>query len=243
VHRQLTALLQHPAALGCDCHLAGAAIRWTGPALGQSRGLELICCTSASSGGFSSARPERTILIVTHSLPAAYVLMARAGRDPAPHVPLVEYAKIHVISAPELAHAVARLEGWCAAPTLVVEIGPPSRSSLGIPEPAIVNLMVQYLTTVDRAFAALADPTRRAVLERLGAGTATISELAEPFGMSLTGMKKHVRLLEEAQLITTEKVGRVRRCMLVPYAFEGISTWLQRLDRFAQVVERTKGER
>jgi DNA-binding transcriptional ArsR family regulator len=86
--------------------------------------------------------------------------------------------------------------------------------------------MVQYSTTVDRAFAALADPTRRAVLERLGAGSATISELAEPFGMSLTGMKKHVRL-----------------CMLAPYAFEGISTWLQRLDRFAQVVERTKGAR
>jgi broad specificity phosphatase PhoE len=62
-------------------------------------------------------RPERTILVVTHSLPVAYVLMARAGRDPAPRVPLVEYAKIHVLSAPELAHAVARLEGWCAAPT------------------------------------------------------------------------------------------------------------------------------
>ena len=99
--------------------------------------------------------------------------------------------------------------------------------------------MVQY--SVDRAFAALADPTRRAVLERLGSGSATISELAEPFGMSLTGMKKHVRLLEEAELVTTEKVGRVRRCMLAPYAFEGISMWLQRLDRFAQVVERTKG--
>ena len=68
-------------------------------------------------------------------------------------------------------------------------------------------------------------------------------ELAEPFGMSLTGMKKHIRLLEEAQLVTTEKVGRVRRCMLAPYAFEGISAWLQRLDRFAQVVERTKGAR
>jgi DNA-binding transcriptional ArsR family regulator len=93
--------------------------------------------------------------------------------------------------------------------------------------------MVQCSTTVDRAFAALADPTRRAVLERLGSGSATISELAEPFGMSLTGM----------QLMTTEKVGRVRRCTLAPYAFEGISTWLQRLDRFAQVVERTKGTR
>jgi DNA-binding transcriptional ArsR family regulator len=103
--------------------------------------------------------------------------------------------------------------------------------------------MVQSKTPADRAFTALADPTRRAILERLSNGSATISELADPFGMSLTGMKKHVRLLEEAELVTTEKVGRVRSCMLVPYAFEGISTWLQRLDRFAQVVERTKGAR
>jgi DNA-binding transcriptional ArsR family regulator len=108
---------------------------------------------------------------------------------------------------------------------------------------AILNFMVQYSPTIDRAVAALGDPTRRAVLERLGSGSATITELAEPFGMSLTGMKKHIRLLEEAELVTSEKIGRVRRCTLVPYAFEGISTWLQRLDRFAQVVERTKGER
>src|SRR6187200_3157312 len=101
--------------------------------------------------------------------------------------------------------------------------------------------MVQYSPTVDRAFTALADPTRRAVLERLGSRSATISELAEPFDMSLTGMKKHIRLLEEAELVTTEKVGRVCKCMRVPYAFEGISTWLQRLERFAQVLERTKG--
>jgi DNA-binding transcriptional ArsR family regulator len=103
--------------------------------------------------------------------------------------------------------------------------------------------MVQYHTTVDRAFTALADPNRRTVLERLSFGSATISELAAPFGMSLTGMKKHVRLLEEAQLVTTQKVGRVRRCTLAPYAFEGITTWLQRLDRFAEVVEHTKGAR
>src|SRR5438552_9212475 len=103
--------------------------------------------------------------------------------------------------------------------------------------------MVQYPTTVDLAFAALADPTRRTVLERLGAGSATISELAEPFGMSLTGMKKHVRLLEEADLVTTQKVGRVRRCLLAPYASAGTSTWLQRLGRFAQVVERTNAAR
>ena len=103
--------------------------------------------------------------------------------------------------------------------------------------------MVQYSPTVDRAFTALADPTRRAVLERLGGGSATVSELAEPFGISLTGMSKHIRLLEDANLVVTEKIGRTRTCRLVPYAFEGISTWLQRLDRFAQVVERTKGAR
>jgi DNA-binding transcriptional ArsR family regulator len=114
---------------------------------------------------------------------------------------------------------------------------------IGAARIVIVNSMVQYSRPVDRAFTALADPTRRAVLERLGSGSATISELAEPFGMSLTGMRKHIRLLEEAELVTTEKIGRARRCMLAPYAFEGISTWLQRLDRFAKVVERTKGAR
>ncbi len=103
--------------------------------------------------------------------------------------------------------------------------------------------MVQYQLPVDRTFAALADRTRRSVLERLGEGSASISELAEPFDMSLTGMKKHIRVLEEAQLVTTEKIGRVRSCTLVPYAFEGINAWLARLDRFAQVVQRTKGER
>jgi alpha-ribazole phosphatase len=62
-------------------------------------------------------RPERTILVVTHSLPIAYVLMALAGQDPAPRVPLVEYAKIHAVEARELEQAVTRLESWCAAPT------------------------------------------------------------------------------------------------------------------------------
>jgi broad specificity phosphatase PhoE len=62
-------------------------------------------------------RPERTILIVTHSLPVAYVLMALAGQDPAPRVPLVEYTKVHAVAARELEQAVTRLEIWCAAPT------------------------------------------------------------------------------------------------------------------------------
>jgi broad specificity phosphatase PhoE len=62
-------------------------------------------------------RPERAVLVVAHSLPIAYVLKAAAGRDPAPRLPLVDYAKTHVISARELAQAVARLERWCTAPT------------------------------------------------------------------------------------------------------------------------------
>jgi broad specificity phosphatase PhoE len=71
------------------------------------------------AAGFQSIveRPERAALVVTHSLPIAYVLMALAGQDPAPRVPLVEYAEIHTVSAPELALAVVRLEAWCAAPT------------------------------------------------------------------------------------------------------------------------------
>jgi len=86
--------------------------------------------------------------------------------------------------------------------------------------------MVHY-SPVDRTFAALADPTRRAVLERLGQGSATISELAAPFGMSLTGMKKHVQILERARLVTTEKVGRTRQCRLGPEHLEDAVQWIQ----------------
>ena len=109
--------------------------------------------------------------------------------------------------------------------------------------------MVQY-SQIDRTFAALADPTRRGILERLGRDSATISELAEPFGISLTGMKKHVRVLEDAELVTTEKVGRARRCSLGPRRLEDIQEWIDmyrrmlsdRLDRFGALLERTKGE-
>jgi DNA-binding transcriptional ArsR family regulator len=102
---------------------------------------------------------------------------------------------------------------------------------------------------IDRTFAALADPTRRAILERLGRGTATISELAEPFGITLTGTKKHVRVLEEAGLVTTAKVGRERRCSVGPRRLDDVREWTdayrrmldERLDRFGQMLERTKG--
>jgi DNA-binding transcriptional ArsR family regulator len=108
--------------------------------------------------------------------------------------------------------------------------------------------MVQY-PQIDRTFAALADPTRRSVLERLGRGSATISELAEPFGISLTGMKKHVHVLEEAELVTTAKVGRTRLCSAGPRRLEDVQEWTltyrrmleERLDRLGQLLERTKG--
>jgi DNA-binding transcriptional ArsR family regulator len=109
--------------------------------------------------------------------------------------------------------------------------------------------MVQYLE-IDRTFAALADPTRRAVLEQLGRGPASITELAGPFGITLSGMKKHVRLLEDAGLVTTEKVGRTRRCALGPRQLDDVRDWVElyrqmldeRLDRFGALLERTKGD-
>ena len=114
---------------------------------------------------------------------------------------------------------------------------------------AILNLMVHY-SPVDRTFAALADPTRRVVLERLGQGSATISELAAPFGMSLTGMKKHVSILEEAQLVATVKVGRTRLCHLGPRRLDDVRDWVEiyrqmvneQLDRFGVVLDRMKGD-
>jgi DNA-binding transcriptional ArsR family regulator len=110
--------------------------------------------------------------------------------------------------------------------------------------------MVQYQPQLDRTFAALADPTRRGILERLGRGSATITELAEPAGMSLTGMKKHVRVLEDVELVATEKVGRARRCSLGPRRLEDAQRWIEtyrrmldgRLDRLGELLERTKGE-
>src|SRR5881275_684386 len=114
------------------------------------------------------------------------------------------------------------------------------RSCLPSPRPpAILNQMVQY-PQIDRTFSALADPTRRGVLERLAGGSATITELAQPFGISLTGMKKNVRVLEDAELVTTEKVGRARQCSLGPRRLDDVQQWVdgyrrmldERLDRF-----------
>ena len=86
--------------------------------------------------------------------------------------------------------------------------------------------MVQY--SLDTAFAALSDATRRGVLEQIGRRDASITELAEKFHMTLTGMKKHVGVLEQAGLVRTEKVGRVRTCKLGARRLEEESTWIER---------------
>ncbi|MGA2382025.1 MAG: metalloregulator ArsR/SmtB family transcription factor [Gemmatimonadales bacterium] len=108
--------------------------------------------------------------------------------------------------------------------------------------------MVQYATGLDATFAALSERTRRGVLERLGRGDASISDLAARFRMTLTGMKKHVRILEHAGLVTTRKVGRVRRCRLGPRRLEDETAWIAqyrrmleaRLDRLGEFLARTQ---
>jgi DNA-binding transcriptional ArsR family regulator len=108
--------------------------------------------------------------------------------------------------------------------------------------------MVQYQEDrLDGAFAALADPTRRTILRRLGQGSAGITELARPLGMSLTGCKKHVRVLEDAGLLRTEKTGRTRRCSLGPRRLDDVQQWIEtyremldaRLDRFGELLADT----
>jgi DNA-binding transcriptional ArsR family regulator len=110
--------------------------------------------------------------------------------------------------------------------------------------------MVRY-SALDRTFSALSDPTRRRILERLAHGPATVSELAEPLDMTLPGLLKHVRILEEAELVVTEKQGRTRRCRLGPQDLDDAARWIQtyrrhwegRLDRLGGYLERQKGAR
>ncbi len=92
--------------------------------------------------------------------------------------------------------------------------------------------MVQRLPAhLDASFSALSDATRRGVLEQLGRADASISDLAEKFHMTLTGMKKHVGVLERAGLVSTEKVGRVRTCKLGPGRLEDETVWIERYRR------------
>ena len=109
--------------------------------------------------------------------------------------------------------------------------------------------MVQYTRTgFDASFAALSDATRRGVLEQLGRDDASITALAEKFHMTLTGMKKHVGVLEQAGLVTTEKVGRVRTCRLGLRRLDEEAAWIERyrqlwaarFDELDKVIEELK---
>ena len=111
--------------------------------------------------------------------------------------------------------------------------------------------MVQYQTSrLDASFAALSDATRRGVLEQLGRDDASITELADRFHMTLTGMKKHVGVLEQAGLVTTKKVGRVRTCRLGAGRLEEEAAWIERhrqlwaarFDELDKVVEELRKE-
>lgn len=113
----------------------------------------------------------------------------------------------------------------------------------------ILNHMVQYRRThFDASFAALADATRRGVLEQLAQSDASITDLAGRFDMTLTGMKKHVGVLEQAGLVTTEKVGRVRTCRIGPCRLEEEMEWIAkyrevwdaRFDALDRVVDELK---
>jgi len=115
--------------------------------------------------------------------------------------------------------------------------------------PFILNHMVQYNPEpFDASFAALSDVTRRGVLEHLGQGDASITDLAGRFRMTLTGMKKHVGVLEQAGLVTTRKLGRVRTCRLGPRRLDEEIAWIEnyrqlwtaRFDALDEVVEELK---
>jgi DNA-binding transcriptional ArsR family regulator len=112
--------------------------------------------------------------------------------------------------------------------------------------------MVQQQTGLDRTFAALGDPTRRAILERLShLRSATVSDLAEPFDITLTGLKKHLGVLEEVELITTEKIGRSRHCRLGPRTLDDAGAWITdykrvaeaRFDRLGRFLEHERTEK
>jgi DNA-binding transcriptional ArsR family regulator len=114
--------------------------------------------------------------------------------------------------------------------------------------------MAQYSETLDGTFQAIADPTRRAVLRRLGQGPASVSELAEPFDMALPSFMKHIRLLEESGWIGTHKTGRVRTCVLKEQRFATVEAWLaeqrsiwegrtDRLERFVTTDQRKDSPR
>ena len=114
----------------------------------------------------------------------------------------------------------------------------------------ILKYMLNQQTGLDLAFQALADPTRRAMVERLAQGPASVSELARPLVMSLPAVMQHLAVLESAGLVRSQKIGRVRSCQIVPEALSLAEQWInqrrtewaQRLDRLGDYLETMKRE-
>lgn len=108
--------------------------------------------------------------------------------------------------------------------------------------------MANYSTNLDTAFAALADPTRRAIVTRLCEGPQSVTELSLPFDIALPSLLKHVRVLEQSGLVSSTKTGRVRTCRIEPQVLQAteawlrhhIATWEQRLDRMQAHIQRQK---
>lgn len=120
---------------------------------------------------------------------------------------------------------MAQAVGWHLRRTRAVPAQAPSKYG-------ILNHMVHHSsTTCDATFGALADATRRGVLEQLGRADASISALAKQFNMTLTGMRKHVAVLERAGLVVTEKIGRVRTCRLGTHGLEEEAKWIEMYRR------------
>lgn len=115
----------------------------------------------------------------------------------------------------------------------------------------ILSHMAKFSTDLDEAFSALADPTRRAIVSRLCEGPKSVTELSEPFEMALPSLLKHVRILEESGLVSTEKIGRVRTCKIEANALHATKAWINqhieawegRLDRMEAHIERMKRDK
>jgi DNA-binding transcriptional ArsR family regulator len=111
--------------------------------------------------------------------------------------------------------------------------------------------MAKFTTDLDKAFAALADPTRRAIVSRLCQGPTSVTDLSGPFDMALPSLLKHVRVLEECGLVSSEKTGRVRTCRIEPHALQATEAWIHqhvgaweaRLDRMEAHIERMKNKK
>ena len=204
----------------------------------------------ANPAPLASPRPHRH----GHRRVHAVVLLLRrpslqraAGLVLGPHAP----PNVHLLRrlaqpARAVAPAPAGIEQ--VIERLAVDLPPPARRNCIC---GMLNRMVQYNETrLDASFAALSDATRRGVLEQLGRAEASISQLAGKFHMTLTGMKKHIGVLERAALVTTEKAGRVRTCRLGVRALEEEATWIEghrelwsaRFDALDEIVEQLKSK-